>query len=134
MLLTEVVNQQLHEHAFVDSAKREAAMYASQLGTGIPAIFCSDKLYNDNFEVTNKGFAVRGAIPVVVTRFEEVNHVGSEKPNEFGFVTDLYHDPALHLLPPGSGVYPPILRGGSQRIPICRKAICPGAGTVPEGL
>ena len=88
MLLTEVVNQQLHEHAFVDSAKREAAMYASQLGTGIPAIFCSDKLFNDDFELTNKGFAVRGVIPVVVTRFEEVNHIGDEKPNEFGFVTD----------------------------------------------
>ena len=88
MLLTEVVNQQLHEHPLIASAKQAASNYAAKLGKGIPAIFCSDKLYNDDFEVTNKGFAVRGVIPVVVTRFEEVNHIGDEKPNEFGFVTD----------------------------------------------
>lgn len=53
----------------------------------IPA-FKLELVHNDDFEVTNKGFGVRGVIPVVVTHFEEVNHVGSEKPDEFGFVTD----------------------------------------------
>jgi hypothetical protein len=87
MLLSESINEQ-SEHPLIASAKQAASNYAAMLGKGIPAIFCSDKLYNDDFEVTNKGFAVRGAIPVVVTRFEEVNYVGNEKPNEFGFVTD----------------------------------------------
>ena len=87
MLLSESINKQ-SEHPLVAAAKQAASNYAAMLGKGIPAIFCSNKLYNDDFEVTNKGFGVRGAIPVVVTHFEEVNHIGSEKPNEFGFVTD----------------------------------------------
>lgn len=87
MLLSESINEQ-SEHPLVTAAKQAAQSYVAKLGKGIPAIFCSDKLYNDDFEVTNKGFGVRGAIPVVVTHFEEVNHVGDEKPNEFGFVLD----------------------------------------------
>lgn len=85
MLLSEAT---LREHPLVAAAKQAASNYTAMLGKGIPAIFCSNKLYNDYFEVTNKGFGIRGAIPVVVTHFEEVNHVGSEKPDEFGFVTD----------------------------------------------
>ena len=85
MLLSEATQS---EHPLVTAAKQAASNYAAMLGKGIPAIFCSNKLYNNDFEVTNKGFDVRGAIPVVVTRFEEVNHIGDEKPNELGFVTD----------------------------------------------
>ena len=87
MLLSESINKQ-SESTFVTAAKQTAFNYAAKLGKGIPAIFCSDKLFNDDFELSNKGFGVRGAIPVVVTHFEEVNHIGDEKPNEFGFVHD----------------------------------------------
>lgn len=85
MLLSEAIQS---ENQLVTAAKQTAQSYVTQLGKGIPAIFCGDKLYNDDFELCNKGFAVRGVIPVVVTRFEEVNHIGNEKPNEFGFVHD----------------------------------------------
>lgn len=87
MLLSESINEQ-SEHPLVTAARQTAQSYVTRLGKGITAIFCSDKLYNDDFEVTNKGFAVRGVIPVVVTHFEEVNHIGDEKPNEFGFIHD----------------------------------------------
>lgn len=85
MLLSEAIQS---ENPLVTAAKESAFNYAAKLGKGIPAIFCSNKLYNDSFELTHKDFGVRGVIPAVVTHFEEVNHVGSEKPNEFGFVTD----------------------------------------------
>lgn len=88
MLLTEVVNQQLHEHSLADSAQQTAEVYASQLGKGIPAVYCSNKVYNNNFEITNKSMGVRGAVPVVITGYSLDNYVGKEQPNEFGFVTD----------------------------------------------
>ena len=87
MLLSESINEQ-SEHPWVTAAKQTAQSYVAKLGKGIPAIFCSDKLFNDDFELTNKGFGVRGVIPVVVTHFEEVNHAGSEKPDELGFIHD----------------------------------------------
>ena len=87
MLLSEYINEQ-SESPLVTAAKQTAQSYVTQLGKGIPAIFCSNKLYNNNFELNTKGFAVRGVIPVVVTHFEEVNHNCDEKPNEFGFVHD----------------------------------------------
>lgn len=87
MLLSESINKQ-SESQLVTAAKQTAQSYVAKLGKGIPAIFSSDKLYNDSFELTHKGFGVRGVIPVVVTRFEEVNHIGDEKPNEFDFVHD----------------------------------------------
>ena len=86
MLLSEAIQS---ENPLVTAAKQTAQSYVTQLGKGIPAIFCSDKLYNDSSELTNKGFGVRGVIPVVVTHFEEVNHVGDEKLNEFGFIHDM---------------------------------------------
>ena len=87
MLLSGSINKQ-SESPLVTAAKQSAQSYVAKLGKGIPAIFCSDKLFNDDFELSNKGFAVRGVIPVVVTHYEEVNHIGDEKPNEFGFVHD----------------------------------------------
>ena len=88
MLLTEFVNQQTQRCSFVDSAQRTAEAYAAQLGKGIPAVYCSNKVYNNNFELTNKSMGVRGAVPVVITDYTLDNYVGTNKPNEFGFVTD----------------------------------------------
>lgn len=104
MLLSESINEQ-SEHHLVTAAKQTAQSYVTRLGKGIPAIFCSDKLYNDDFEVTNKCFAVRGVIPVVVTHFEEVNHIGDEKPNDFGFIHDRSYKYKVYGIENGPDVF-----------------------------
>ena len=88
MLLSESVNRQLNEHSLTDTAQRTAEIYASRLGKGVPAVYCSNKVFNNNFEFTNKSMSVRGAVPVVITDYTLDNYVGTEQPNELGFVTD----------------------------------------------
>lgn len=88
MLLSESINKQLNEHSLADCAQRTAEAYATQLGKGIPAVYCSNRVFNNNFELTNKSMGVRGAVPVVITDYTLDNYVGTNKPNEFGFVTD----------------------------------------------
>lgn len=88
MLLTEVVNQKLYEHSLADSAQRTAETYAARLGKGIPAVYCSNSVFNNDFEIKNKSMGVRGAVPVVITGYTLDNYVGKDEPNKFGFVTD----------------------------------------------
>jgi hypothetical protein len=73
----------------VDSALKSAQKLVDSMGNGgIAAVHSSNKLFGDGFELTCLGWAIRGVDPVNLCSWEEVNHVGDNKPNELGFVRD----------------------------------------------
>ena len=73
----------------VDSALKSAQKLVDGMGNGgIAAVHSSNKLFGDGFELTCLGWAIRGVDPVNLCSWEEVNHVGDNKPNELGFVHD----------------------------------------------
>lgn len=75
--------------SLVDSALKSAKKLVDGIGNGvIAAVHSSNKLFGDGFELTCLGWAIRGVDPVNLCSWEEVNHVGDNKPNELGFVQD----------------------------------------------
>ena len=75
--------------SLVDSALKSARKLVDEMGNGgVAAVHSSNKLFGDGFELTNLGWAIRGVDPVNLCSWEEVNHVGDNKPNELGFVRD----------------------------------------------
>ena len=75
--------------SLVDSALKSARKLVDGMGNGgVAAVHASNKLFGDGFELTCLGWAIRGVDPVNLCSWEEVNHVGDEKPNELGFVRD----------------------------------------------
>ena len=75
--------------SLVDSALKSAQKLVDEMGNGgVAAVHSSNKLFGDGFELTNLGWAIRGVDPVNLCSWEEVNHVGDNKPNELGFVRD----------------------------------------------
>ena len=75
--------------SLVDSALKSAQKLTDSMGNGgIAAVHSSNKLFGDGFELTCLGWAIRGVDPVNLCSWEEVNHVGDNKPNELGFVRD----------------------------------------------
>lgn len=75
--------------SLVDSALKSAHKLVDEMGNGgVAAVHSSNKLFGDGFELTNLGWAIRGVDPVNLCSWEEVNHVGDNKPNELGFVRD----------------------------------------------
>ena len=86
--------------SLVDSALKSAQKLVDGMGNGgIAAVHASNKLFGDGFELTCLGWAIRGVDPVNLCSWEEVNHVGDNKPNELGFVRDFsykYKINAIH--------------------------------------
>lgn len=75
--------------SLVDSALKSARKLVDEMGNGgVAAVHSSNKLFGDGFELTCLGWAIRGVDPVNLCSWEEVNHVGTNKPNELGFVQD----------------------------------------------
>lgn len=75
--------------SLVDSALKSAQKLVDGMGNGgVAAVHASNKLFGDGFELTCLGWAIRGVDPVNLCSWEEVNHVGDNKPNELGFVRD----------------------------------------------
>lgn len=75
--------------SLVDSALKSAQKLVDGMGNGgVAAVHSSNKLFGDGFELTCLGWAIRGVDPVNLCSWEEVNHVGDEKPDELGFVRD----------------------------------------------
>jgi DNA-binding ferritin-like protein len=75
--------------SLVDSALKSAQKLTDSMGNGgVAAVHASNKLFGDGFELTCLGWAIRGVDPVNLCSWEEVNHVGDNKPNELGFVQD----------------------------------------------
>lgn len=75
--------------SLVDSALKSAQKLVDGMGNGgVAAVHASNKLFGDGFELTCLGWAIRGVDPVNLCSWEEVNHVGDNKPNELGFVHD----------------------------------------------
>ena len=75
--------------SLVDSALKSAHKLVDEMGNGgVAAVHSSNKLFGDDFELTNLGWAIRGVDPVNLCSWEEVNHVGDSKPDELGFVRD----------------------------------------------
>lgn len=75
--------------SLVDSALKSAQKLVDGIGNGgVAAVHASNKLFGDGFELTCLGWAIRGVDPVNLCSWEEVNHVGDNKPNELGFVRD----------------------------------------------
>lgn len=75
--------------SLVDSALKSAQKLVDGMGNGgVAAVHSSNKLFGDGFELTCLGWAIRGVDPVNLCSWEEVNHVGDNKPNELGFVRD----------------------------------------------
>jgi hypothetical protein len=75
--------------SLVDSALKSAQKLVDSMGNGgVAAVHSSNKLFGDGFELTCLGWAIRGVDPVNLCSWEEVNHVGDNKPNELGFVSD----------------------------------------------
>lgn len=75
--------------SLVDSALKSAQKLTDSMGNGgVAAVHSSNKLFGDGFELTCLGWAIRGVDPVNLCSWEEVNHVGDNKPNELGFVQD----------------------------------------------
>lgn len=75
--------------SLVDSALKSAQKLVDGMRNGgVAAVHSSNKLFGDGFELTCLGWAIRGVDPVNLCSWEEVNHVGDEKPNELGFVRD----------------------------------------------
>lgn len=75
--------------SLVDSALKSAQKLTDSMGNGgIAAVHSSNKLFGEGFELTCLGWAIRGVDPVNLCSWEEVNHVGDNKPNELGFVRD----------------------------------------------
>ena len=75
--------------SLVDSALKSAQKLVDGMGNGgVAAVHASNKLFGDGFELTCLGWAIRGVDPVNLCSWEEVNHVGDNKPNELGFVQD----------------------------------------------
>lgn len=73
----------------VDSALKSAQKLVDGMGNGgVAAVHASNKLFGEGFELTCLGWAIRGVDPVNLCSWEEVNHVGDNKPNELGFVHD----------------------------------------------
>lgn len=86
--------------SLVDSALKSAQKLVDGIGNGgVAAVHASNKLFGDGFELTCLGWAIRGVDPVNLCSWEEVNHVGDNKPNELGFVQDFsykYKINAIH--------------------------------------
>ena len=86
--------------SLVDSALKSAQKLVDGMGNGgVAAVHSSNKLFGDGFELTCLGWAIRGVDPVNLCSWEEVNHVGDNKPNELGFVRDFsykYKINAIH--------------------------------------
>lgn len=86
--------------SLVDSALKSAQKLVDSMGNGgVAAVHSSNKLFGDGFELTCLGWAIRGVDPVNLCSWEEVNHVGDNKPNELGFVQDFsykYKINAIH--------------------------------------
>lgn len=86
--------------SLVDSALKSAQKLVDSMGNGgVAAVHSSNKLFGDGFELTCLGWAIRGVDPVNLCSWEEVNHVGTNKPNELGFVSDFsykYKINAIH--------------------------------------
>ena len=75
--------------SLVDSALKSAQKLVDGIGNGgVAAVHSSNKLFGEGFELTCLGWAIRGVDPVNLCSWEEVNHVGDNKPNELGFVRD----------------------------------------------
>lgn len=75
--------------SLVDSALKSAQKLVEGIGNGgVAAVHSSNKLFGEGFELTCLGWAIRGVDPVNLCSWEEVNHVGDNKPNELGFVQD----------------------------------------------
>ena len=75
--------------SLVDSALKSAQKLVDGMGNGgVAAVHASNKLFGEGFELTCLGWAIRGVDPVNLCSWEEVNHVGDNKPNELGFVHD----------------------------------------------
>lgn len=75
--------------SLVDSALKSAQKLVDGMGNGgVAAVHSSNKLFGDGFELTCIGWAIRGVDPVNLCSWEEINHVGDNKPNELGFVRD----------------------------------------------
>jgi len=75
--------------SLVDSALKSAHKLVDSMGNGgVAAVHSSNKLFGDGFELTCLGWAIRGVDPVNLCSWEEVNHVGTNKPDELGFVQD----------------------------------------------
>ena len=75
--------------SLVDSALKSAQKLVDGMGNGgVAAVHSSNKLFGEGFELTCLGWAIRGVDPVNLCSWEEVNHVGDNKPNDLGFVRD----------------------------------------------
>jgi hypothetical protein len=73
----------------IDSELKSAHKLVDSMGNGgVAAVHASNKLFGDGFELICLGWAIRGVDPVNLCSWEEVNHVGDNKPNELGFVQD----------------------------------------------
>lgn len=86
--------------SLVDSALKSAQKLVDGMGNGgVAAVHSSNKLFGEGFELTCLGWAIRGVDPVNLCSWEEVNHVGDNKPDELGFVRDFsykYKINAIH--------------------------------------
>ena len=83
-----------------DNAFATAKNLAKELGNGgIPAVHCGGKIRGEDFEATCTR-SIRGCDPLVLCSWEEVNHKGTDTPNELGFIPDpsyRYDIHAVHL-------------------------------------
>lgn len=83
-----------------DSAFATAKTLAKELGNGgIPAVHCGGKICGEGFEASCTR-SIRGCDPLVLCSWEEVNHKGTDTPNELGFIPDpsyRYDIHAVHL-------------------------------------
>lgn len=83
-----------------DNAFATAKNLAKELGNGgIPAVHCGGKIRGKDFEATCTR-SIRGCDPLVLCSWEEVNHKGTDTPNELGFIPDpsyRYDIHAVHL-------------------------------------
>ncbi len=65
---------------------------------GVAAVHSSNKLHGDGFELTCLGWAIRGVDPVNLCSWEEVNHVGDDKPDELGFIRDFSYKYVIYAV------------------------------------
>ena len=85
--------------SLVDTALKSAQKLVDEMGNGgIAAVHSSNKLFGDGFELTCLGSAIRGVDPVNLCSWEEVNHVGDNKPDELGFVRDFSYKYKIHAI------------------------------------
>lgn len=83
-----------------DSAYATAKNLAKEIGNGgVPAVHCGGKIRGEDFEAACTR-SIRGCDPLVLCSWEEVNHKGTDTPDELGFIPDpsyRYDIHAVHL-------------------------------------